>query len=68
MDRERGRTENLETTILKTFIRVCAWCKKSLGFESHVSRDGEHFAFTHGACQECLERVIKEVEDEDRKE
>jgi hypothetical protein len=60
----RGRAnKNIETTMLTTFISVCAWCKKSLGFKSHAGKVGEYFAFTHGACSECMEKAIKELDD-----
>lgn len=55
--------------ILKTFLPICAYCKKIRddkgyweGVETYISKHTDT-VFSHGACPECAEKVIKEIEE-----
>lgn len=39
--------------------RICGWCQKVMG-------ESETDANTHGICEPCLQRELKEVDDESR--
>lgn len=40
----------------KNMIRICAWCGKTLGEKPPYSDKSK----THGACDSCTKRILKE--------
>lgn len=39
---------------------ICSWCNKSLGFKDGKGRSG----ITNTICEDCKQKILKEVEDE----
>lgn len=45
---------------------ICAWCKKFLSDDGEPAVDG--MDVSHGVCEECKKKVLKELDLEDKKE
>jgi len=42
---------------------ICSYCKKSMGTKEAADTNDPRITISHGVCEECQKKIMKELED-----